>query len=118
MELPRFITTLPEMDLPFSSDVVKTHALPSDSGLMVIFEVLQDVDLPTHSHKGQWGTVLEGSVELTIGDDTQIYCPGQFYNIPSGTPHSAKIPAGTKVLELFEEPDRYALKSRGQDPRL
>ncbi len=66
MELPDFITTMPSLDLPFPPDMVKTHAIRSDSGLMVIFEMLQDVTLPPHAHKGQWGTVLQGRLTLTM----------------------------------------------------
>jgi quercetin dioxygenase-like cupin family protein len=113
MELPEFLTGLPQLGAPFPSDVVKTHALHSDDGLMVIFEVLQDIDLPMHSHKAQWGTVLEGRLELTIGDDTQVYLPGQSYSIPSGALHGGKISAGSKLLDIFEEADRYTLKRWG-----
>jgi len=110
MQLPDFITSLPEIDAPFPPSKVKTHALPSDRGLAVFFEILEDMDLPPHSHKAQWGTVLDGQIELTIGGETRIYRPGDSYNIPTGVVHSGKIPAGTKVIDFFEEPDRYKLK--------
>ena len=38
MDLPEFLTGLPQLDAPFPSDVVKTHALHSADGLMVIFK--------------------------------------------------------------------------------
>ncbi|WP_425416414.1 cupin domain-containing protein [Oricola indica] len=110
MDLPDFIQTLDAIDLPIDEETVSTNAIQSDKGLMVIFTIHQDVSLPPHSHRGQWGTVLEGSMELTIGGETRIYRPGDSYNIPSGVEHSARLPAGTKVLDLFEEPDRYQLK--------
>lgn len=112
MELPEFIMGFPSADLPLPEEKVTSRAMRSENGLMVFFIVHQDVDLPPHAHKGQWGTVIEGHVELTIGDKTRVYKPGEFYNIPSGVEHSAKIPAGTKIIELFEEPDRYDLKHR------
>jgi len=112
MNLPAFLTNLPSLELPFPEDVVRTSAIQSDTGLMVIFEILQDFVLPPHAHKGQWGTVLAGEIVLTIGDDTQTYTPGMSYNIPSGVVHSATAVAGTKVIDIFEEPDRYALKAR------
>jgi quercetin dioxygenase-like cupin family protein len=111
MQLPDFIENFPAIDLPVPDDIVKTHVLRADSGLMVIFEFLKDFDLPAHAHKAQWGTVLHGSVTLTIGGDTKTYLPGDSYNIPSGVNHSARIPAGAKVMDIFEEPDRYPLKS-------
>jgi len=110
MELPDFITRLPEADLPLPSTTVKTHLLQSEQGQVVFFQILKDVDLPAHSHKGQWGTVLEGQVEITIGGDTRMYGPGSCYYIPAGVVHSARAPAGAKVIEFFEEPDRYRVK--------
>ena len=110
MQLPDFIISLPAIDAPFPPSKVKTHALKSDRGLMVFFEILEDMELPPHSHKAQWGTVLDGQIELTIGDKTRIYRPGDSYNIPAGVVHSGKIPAGTKVIDVFEEPERYKLK--------
>jgi quercetin dioxygenase-like cupin family protein len=110
MELPEIITRLPEADLPFPSTTVKTHVLQSEQGQVVFFQILKDVDLPAHSHKGQWGTVLEGQVEITIGGETGMYGPGSCYYIPAGVVHSARAPAGAKVIEFFEEPDRYRVK--------
>lgn len=110
MELPEFLTNLPSLELPFPDDVVKTNVIRSDQGLMVIFEMLKDFDLPAHSHKGQWGTVLKGEIVLTIGDDTKTYTPGMSYNIPSGVEHSAWVKAGSIVMDIFEEPDRYPLR--------
>jgi quercetin dioxygenase-like cupin family protein len=110
MNLPDFIQNMSALDLPFPPEMVKTHVLRSDRGLMVIFEVFQDMALPAHSHLGQWGTVLEGRVDLTIDGATKSYIPGQSYNIPSGVEHSVKVRAGSKVMDIFEEPDRYPLK--------
>jgi len=110
MELPEIITNLPEIELPFSPTAVKTSALKSDKGLLVFFQILKDVDLPAHSHKGQWGMVIDGQIELTIGGETRKYGPGDSYNIPAGVVHSGRLPAGAKIIDFFEEPDRYELK--------
>ena len=110
MELPEIITRLPEAELPFPSTTVKTSVLQSDQGQLVFFQILKDVELPAHSHKGQWGTVLEGQVELTIDGETRGHGPGSSYYIPAGVVHSARVPAGTKIIDFFEEPDRYRLK--------
>ena len=112
MRLPNFITSLPELDVPFPSDVVVSHVFPSDHGLVVFFEFFKEMELPMHSHKAQWGTVLEGSVTLTIGGDTREYRAGDSYNIPSGVEHGGIITAGSKVIDIFEENDRYPVKAR------
>jgi len=110
MNFPELITKLPEAALPFPSSVVKTSVVQSEDGQLIFFDVLQDVELPPHSHKAQWGTVLEGQVELTIDGKMYIYRPGNAYFIPPGVVHSVKIPAGTKIIDFFEEKDRYRLK--------
>jgi quercetin dioxygenase-like cupin family protein len=110
MDFPDIITRLPEAELPIPPSKVKTHVLPSDRGQIVFFHVLEDVEIPPHSHKAQWGTVLEGEVEVTIGGEARRYTPGTTYFIPSGVVHSAKARAGAKIMDFFEEPDRYPLR--------
>ncbi len=110
MPLPAFIRAMPALDLPFPEDAVRTNAVRSDTGLVVFFTFLKDFDLPPHSHKGQYGTVLEGAIELTVAGVTRRIRPGEPYDIPAGTVHSARIPEGTVVMDVFEEPDRYPLR--------
>ena len=110
MELPDIISRLPEAELPFASTEVKTSVLQSPHGQLVFFQVFEDMEVPPHSHKAQWGTVLEGEVELTIGGETRTYGPGDSYFIAAGVVHSAKAPAGSKVIDFFEEADHYKLK--------
>ena len=111
MPIADFIEKFPALDIPFPEDVVSTKALRSEDGLAVFFTFHKDLDLPAHAHKGQWGTVLTGEIELTIDGKTRTYRPGEAYSIPSGAVHSARIPAGTVVLDMFEEPDRYPLRN-------
>lgn len=111
MRLPDFIRAMPALDIPFPEESVTTRALRSDAGLAVFFTFHRDVTLPAHSHKGQWGTVLDGEIELTIEGKPRIYRPGETYSIPAGVVHAAKIKAGTVVLDVFEEPDRYPLRA-------
>jgi quercetin dioxygenase-like cupin family protein len=110
MELPEMITRLPEAELPYPSTALKTSVLQSEHGQLVFFQIFEDVEIPAHSHLGQWGTVLEGEVELTIGGETRRFGPGSSYYIPPGVVHSARAPAGSKVIDFFEEPDRYRLR--------
>src|SRR6202140_5774746 len=101
MELPEIITRLPEAEVPFPSTKVKTSLLQSERGQLVFFQILKDVDLPAHSHKSQWGTVLEGQIELTIGGETRMYGPGGSYYIPAGGVHSGRLLAGAKIIDFF-----------------
>lgn len=110
MELPEIITRLPEVELPVPSTTVRSSLLQSEHGQLVFFQILSDVEVPPHSHKGQWGTVLEGTIELTVNGSTRIHSTGSSYYIPAGVIHSAKLVAGTKIIEFFEESDRYKQK--------
>jgi len=110
MDYPAFIDAFPGLDLPFPEDVVTSRAVRSDAGLVVFFSFHKDMVLPEHSHGAQWGTVVAGEIEFTIGGETRICRPGDSYEIPAGVVHGARIAAGTRVIDVFEEPDRYALK--------
>ena len=110
MPLPDFMRAFPSLDVPFPDAAVTTNAIRSDAGLVVFLTFHQDFDLPAHAHKAQWGTVLEGTVEFTMNGVTRSYGPGETYSIPSGVVHSARIPAGAIVVDVFEEADRYPLR--------
>jgi quercetin dioxygenase-like cupin family protein len=109
MTYPDFISALPSIAVPFPPDVVQTAAVRSDEALVVFFTFLKDMTLPRHSHGAQWGSVVAGEIAFTIGTETRIYRPGDSYFIPAGVDHGAVIKAGTRVIDVFQEADRYAL---------
>lgn len=111
MDLPAFIKNMPALDIPYPDDQVTTNAIRSETGLMVLFTFHKEVTLPPHAHKGQWGTVLAGSIDLTMNGEARTYGPGDSYDIPSGTEHAATVSSGTIALDIFEEPDRYAFRA-------
>ena len=49
---------------------------------------------------------------MTIGGDTREYRAGDSYNIPAGVEHGGIITAGSKIIDIFEENDRYPIKAR------
>jgi len=110
MSYPDFIKAFPSIDVPFPEDVVQTAVVQSEVGLVAFFTFLKDMKLPPHSHGAQWGTVVEGQIEFTIGGATRIYNAGDSYSIPAGVEHGALIKSGTRVIDVFEEADRYAIK--------
>lgn len=110
MNLPEMITRLPEADLPFPASALKTSVLQSGHGQLVFFQIHEDVEIPPHSHKGQWGIVLEGRIDMVIGGEECSFGPGETYYIPAGVVHSASVPAGCKAIDFFEEPDRYKIR--------
>jgi quercetin dioxygenase-like cupin family protein len=111
MRYATFMDSFPALDVPIDESIVTAKAIASDAGLVVFFTFHQDFELPPHSHKGQWGTVITGEVELTMNGVTKAYGPGETYDIPSGTVHSARVRAGTQAIDVFEENNRYGLKA-------
>lgn len=110
MPFPKQIDSLPVLDIPFTEDVVTARALRSDDGLAVFFTFHQQVDLPAHSHGDQCGFVLSGRVDLTLDGVAHHFGPGESYDIPAGTVHAVRVHAGSVVVDVFAEPDRYPLK--------
>ena len=111
MAFPDFFRAFPALDVPFPDDVVSTQAIRSDVGLVVFFSFHQDMVLPMHAHGAQWGSVIAGEITFTIGEDTRVYRPGDSYDIPAGVQHGARIKAGTRVVDVFQEAYRYPVRS-------
>lgn len=59
--------------------------------------------VPEHQHAHeQAGLVLEGSVRMTVGEESAELGPGGTYTIPSGTPHTLTAgPEGAVVVDIF-----------------
>jgi len=65
-----------------------------------------NTEMPRHQHpQEQFGVMLEGHLELTIGDETRLLGPGTAYTIPGGVPHHARThDDGCLVLDIFSPP--------------
>jgi len=104
-EFPAFVRGLPEADLPFAG--LRGWLLQSDSGQVLFNESDIEVSVPEHAHGDQWGVVIAGKIELTIGAQTKTYGRGDTYFIPAGTPHRARIYPGFRAIDYFADRDRY-----------
>lgn len=106
---PEPILNLPEADIPLKG--ITAYLCQGENQQIIFMEFAEDVDLPEHAHAGQWGIVLEGEIELTIGGKTNRYRKGDRYYIPEGVAHSGKIFAGYADITYFDQKDRYAAKT-------
>ncbi len=70
---------------------------------MAFFRLNPGAAIPEHNHPHeQMGTVLQGAIELTIGDETQVVTQGAAYHVLSNQPHSARcLDKPTHILEAF-----------------
>jgi quercetin dioxygenase-like cupin family protein len=102
---PTLVTDLPRIDVPLPG--VTGWLLQGESRQAVFFRLEPGMVIPEHSHGAQWGMVVDGEVELTIAGETRVYGKGDSYEIPAGTPHSARCAGGALALDLFADPNRY-----------
>ncbi len=66
---------LPAVDTPFEG--LEGRLLSSPHGQAVFFRAARDTEVPPHAHGSQWGVVVAGTLELTIGGETRTYEPGR-----------------------------------------
>ena len=102
---PEWVEDLPEVDTPFTG--LEGRLLASPHGQAVFFTAVEEFEVPAHAHGAQWGIVVTGRLHLTVGGEAETYEPGDTYDIPSGAEHSALLEAGTRVIDVFRDPDRY-----------
>ena len=107
-QFPAFVRALPEADLPF--DGLRGWLLQSESGQVLFNESDIEVTVPEHSQGSQWGVVIDGKIDLTIGGRTQTYTCGDTYFIPDGTPHQARIYRGYRAVDYFADRGRYCIR--------
>ncbi|RME19652.1 MAG: cupin domain-containing protein [Deltaproteobacteria bacterium] len=85
--------------------------LMEDGERQVVFFDIEPVGkIPPHSHGAQWGVVVEGSMELRIGNETRTYRRGDSYHIPAGVEHEARFDEHFRAIDVFDEPARYSPK--------
>ena len=106
---PEMIHSLPEIEIPING--IRGWLLQSTNKQVVFFEIEPVGIMPDHSHCSQWGIVVDGEMELTIDDQTKIYRKGDSYFIPAGIVHSANFPTKVMVIDVFDDPERYKIKS-------
>jgi quercetin dioxygenase-like cupin family protein len=107
---PEFIRALPMVDSPLAG--LRGWMLQTDGALAMFYEIPDGVEVPEHAHGAQWGVVLEGTVEFTIGGQTRTYRRGETYYVPDSIPHRAVISPGFVGIDVFADADRYSARPR------
>ena len=103
-----WIQGLPQVDTPFEG--LDGRMIAGPHGQTVFFRVEEEFEVPAHSHGAQWGVVVSGPLHLTVDGAESTYGPGETYDIPAGSEHAARLEAGTCVIDVFQDPDRYRAK--------
>ncbi|MFH1091367.1 MAG: cupin domain-containing protein [Pseudomonadota bacterium] len=102
---PEMIESLPDIDL--DAPGVRGKLLQAGDKQLVFFEIEPIGVIPPHSHSAQWGIVVEGEIEMTIGGETRTCRKGDSYFIPACVEHSARVRTKVKAIDIFDEPSRY-----------
>jgi quercetin dioxygenase-like cupin family protein len=105
---PEFVRALPQVDSPLAS--LRGFMLQTGQALAMFYEIPDGVEVPEHAHGAQWGVVLEGWVEFTIGGETRTYRRGDTYFVPDRVAHSAVISPGFAGIDVFADADRYSAR--------
>ena len=105
---PEFIRSLPEVDIPIEG--VRGWLSQAEGHQVVFFDIDPIGEVPMHSHGEQWGIVVEGEMELTIGGETKRYGAGDNYYSPAGVEHGAKFLSHFRAIDVFADADRYQSK--------
>lgn len=105
VQFPHAITQLPMADLPIPG--ANAHMAQGDNFQILFMSFEEDVALIEHSHKSQYGIVLDGKIELTIDGFQAVYKKGDCYYIPDGVKHSGFIYKGYKDITFFAQSNRY-----------
>lgn len=106
---PEPVRNLPRADIPLRG--CTAYLSQGETHQVIFMQFESEAELLEHSHAAQWGIVLEGKIELSIGGQCHTYEKGDCYFIPAGTAHSGKIHAGYADITFFAQPDRYQVKS-------
>jgi len=78
---------------------------------VVFFELQRGAVVPPHSHAAQWGIVVDGLMDLKVGDETRTLRKGDSYVIPAGVVHSASFATTVYAVDVFASGDRYKAKT-------
>lgn len=89
---------------PFVAAPGITMQSMSGGALMANWVTLEpNREIPRHQHPHeQLGVILDGAMELTIGDETRTLRPGDAYSVPPHLPHGGRTYSeGCVVLDVF-----------------
>ena len=102
---PEVFAKMPESDAPFCGIRMRLLRRPTASAIFT--EATDAASAPEYAHGAQWGIVVDGEMELTIGGATRTYQKGEEYTTLARVVHGAKLRPGTRVIDVFDDPDWY-----------
>jgi quercetin dioxygenase-like cupin family protein len=96
------VTRLPKTELA-GIDVFVQDNGTSQVLFMELPKSRPEAAVATHTHGVEWGVVVEGEIEMTIGGKVETHGAGSTHQIPAGVPHSFRFRPGTSSIHCFPE---------------
>jgi quercetin dioxygenase-like cupin family protein len=94
---PDIFKTLPLYDGRF--DAYKLEAKGSD---ILFASYPAGTVIPEHTHDtDNYGVITRGELILTMNGNIEIFCKGDWYHVPAGTPHAANFESETDEIEFW-----------------
>lgn len=76
--------------------------LHSPTMSIAYWEAKQGAEIPIHQHVHEMiVNVIEGELELTVGEETRVLRFGEVAFIPGLVPHKAKALTDCKIIDVF-----------------
>jgi quercetin dioxygenase-like cupin family protein len=85
---------------------IHIRSMTGDKLMFIFVRIDPHAEVPHHQHVNeQVGTVIEGTLTITIGGESRAISVGDAYHIPANVPHSAKADEqGCLVIDVFSPP--------------
>jgi len=66
------------------------------------WSTIDGIESPEHQHpEEQFGYILKGGFEITVGGDKAVLGAGDSYFIPANVPHKFRIIGDTQAIDIF-----------------
>ncbi len=93
---------------------IKMKVLGAGEKLNVLhWSTVAGIESPAHQHpEEQFGYILKGGFEITIGEETVVLSAGDSYCIPANVPHKFRVIEDTEAIDIFS-PLREVPKTEG-----
>lgn len=98
------------MSFLITSQIPKRELFPGITAVLIHTEnltiahvqILNGAIVPEHSHvHEQIINIIEGTFELTVGNETRTFSAGHVAIVPSNTKHSLIAVTGGKIIDVF-----------------
>lgn len=94
------LSELPKLDVP--NNLFNVRFIHADNITVAFNELKAGAEVPVHTHVHETiDYIQEGTIQMTIGNETIEMRAGSVARVPSNMPHSAIAVTDCKVINIF-----------------